>query len=105
LRQHLDGDVVGDALFLDDLPDEVEIGLRRRGKTDLDLLESQSDQEIEEASLALGPHRFDERLIAVAEIDAAPDGCALLRAGRPLAVRQLDGGVRPVFVNGHADHD
>ena len=40
LGQHLDGDAVGNRAALDDRADEVEIGLRGRGKADLDLLEA-----------------------------------------------------------------
>ena len=69
LGQHLDGDVVGDHLLLDDLADEVEIGLRGGRESDLDLLEAHADQELEHAALALGPHRLDQGLVAVAEVD------------------------------------
>jgi hypothetical protein len=40
LRQHLDGDVVGDVVALDQLADEVEVGLRGGREGDLDLLET-----------------------------------------------------------------
>jgi hypothetical protein len=42
LREHLNGDVLGDEIAFDDLSHEVEVGLGRRGKADLDLLESPS---------------------------------------------------------------
>ena len=38
LGQHRDRDVVGDLVLLDQLADEVEVGLARRGESDLDLL-------------------------------------------------------------------
>jgi hypothetical protein len=38
LREHLDGDVVGDQVLLDELADEVEVGLAGRREADLDLL-------------------------------------------------------------------
>jgi len=54
--------------------DEIEIGLRGgREKTDLDLLEAHLYQKVEHAPLALGAHRLDESLVAVTQIDAAPD--------------------------------
>jgi hypothetical protein len=40
LGQHLDGDVVGDQVFVDQLAHEVEVGLRGRREADLDLLEA-----------------------------------------------------------------
>ena len=73
LGQDLDGDVVGDRATLDDRADEVEIGLRGGGKGDLDLLEPHADQKLEHAVLALDAHRLDQRLIAIAQIDRAPD--------------------------------
>ncbi len=40
LRQHLDRHIVGHQVALDQQTHEVEVGLRRRRKTDLDLLEA-----------------------------------------------------------------
>ena len=40
LAEHLDGDVVRDALLLDEFAREVEFGLAGRGEADLDLLEA-----------------------------------------------------------------
>ena len=52
-RQHLDRDVVRDQVVLDQLADEVELGLRGRGEADLDLLEAHAHQRLEHAQLAL----------------------------------------------------
>ena len=104
LGQHLDRHVLGDQVLLDDLAHEVEIGLRGRRETDLDLLEAELQQHVEHAPLALGAHRLDQRLVAVAQIDRAPGRRLGDRAGRPLPVGQLDGRERPVFVNGHGSH-
>src|SRR6185312_10520468 len=89
LGQHLDGDVIRDALRVDDLPHEIEIGLRGRGEADPDPLEPQLYEQVEHASLALGSHGIDERLIAVAQIDAAPNGCVVDDAAGPAAVGQV----------------
>ena len=83
----------------DELAHEVEIGLRGGREADLDLLEAHAHQQVEHAALALGPHRLDQRLVAVAQIDAAPDRRALDDAGRPLSVGQVDRLERPVFVD------
>ena len=72
LGQHLDGDVLGHEILLDELADKGEIGLRGGRKADLDFLEAELDQQVEHAALAVGPHRLDQRLVAVAQIDAAP---------------------------------
>src|SRR3954465_2890970 len=83
LRQHLDPDVRGDQVLFNELADEVEIGLRGSRKPDLDFLETDPEQHVPEPPLALGIHGIDERLIAVAQVDAAPEG------------RPLDGPIRP----------
>ena len=44
LGQHLDRDVVGDQVLLDELAHEVEVGLAGRREADLDLLEAHCDQ-------------------------------------------------------------
>ena len=72
LREHLDGDVVGDEVLLDELPDEVEVGLAGRREADLDLLEAHLHDGVEHPALAGRVHRVDERLVAVAEVDRAP---------------------------------
>jgi hypothetical protein len=85
LRQHLNGDILGHEIALDQFAHEIEIRLRSGGKTNFDLLEAELDQKIEHAALALGTHGLDEGLVAVAQIDAAPGRCALDRTGRPSA--------------------
>ena len=74
LSQHLDGDIVRHEALLDELPHEIEIGLRGGRETHLDFLESDADQHVEHAALAGGIHRLDQRLIPVPQIDAAPGG-------------------------------
>ncbi|CAB4812400.1 unannotated protein [freshwater metagenome] len=86
LHQHLDADVVGDQILVDQLPTEVEVGLAGRGETDLDLFETHLDQRVEHPSLALWVHRIDECLVAVAKVDAAPRGGVLVHLVRPCPV-------------------
>jgi hypothetical protein len=50
-------------------------------------------------------HRFDERLVAVAQIDRAPDRRLLDGAGRPLAIGQDDPLIGAVFGDVHGGHD
>ena len=90
LGQHLDGDVVGDQVFLDQLAHEVEVGLARRREPDLDLLEAHRHEGLEHAPLALRVHRVDERLVAVAEVDRAPPGRLGELLVGPGAVGQLE---------------
>ena len=112
LRQHLDGDVVRDHLLLDQLAHELEIGLRRRREADLDFLVAHLDEELEHPRLAVGVHGFDQRLVAVAQVDRAPDRRLGDDGIGPLAVGQghrLEGDVllgcgrHHRFLDGHFD--
>src|SRR3954452_12356803 len=90
LGQDLHGDVVGDEVLLDETADEVEVGLAGRREADLDLLVAEGDEQLEHPSLAFTIHRVDERLVAVAQVDAAPLWGRGDDLGRPRAVRQVD---------------
>ena len=83
LREHLDRHVVGDQVLLDQLAHEIEIGLRRRRKCDLDLLEADVDELAEHAQLPRRVHRLDQRLVAVAQVRRQPDRRAGDRARGP----------------------
>src|SRR5581483_3325544 len=61
-------------------------------------------QRVEHAALALRPHGLDERLVAVAQIDRAPDRRLGDGAAGPLAIGQVDRLEGAVFLNGHAGH-
>ena len=101
LHQHLDLDVVGDQVLVDDEALEVVVGLRRRGEAHLDLLEPHVDQRLEQRQLALGVHRVDEGLVAVAQVHAGPArGPGELAVG-PGAVVQHERHVRAVLLEGH----
>ena len=63
-------------------------------------------EQVEHDALALGAHRVDERLVAVAQVDGAPARCLVMRLRRPRAVGQVDADLlveRPVPVHGIAD--
>ena len=91
LGEHLDGDVVGNEIRFDQLPHEIEVGLAGRGESDLDLLVAHLHQQLEHEPFALGAHRIDERLVAVAQVDRAPARRLRDPPGRPGAVGQVDG--------------
>ena len=86
LAEDLDGDIVGDAVLVYEATDEVELDLRSGRETNLDFLESDLHEHLEIFEFLLDAHGLGERLIAVAEIDAAPHGCLGLRAAGPLAI-------------------
>ena len=102
LGQHRDRDVVGDLVALDELADEVEVGLAGRREADLDLLVAHLHEQVEHRQLAGRAHR----------VDRAP-GCRRAgrwrasagrvgdRPGRPGAVGQVDRRERAVALEGH----
>ncbi len=104
LREHLHRDVLGNEALLDQLPHEIEIGLRGGGEPDLDLLEADAHELLEQPPLARRVHRLDQRLVAVAQIDAAPRGRCRDGARRPGAVRYGDGGKRSILVARYTVH-
>lgn len=74
LSQHLHGHIVGDQILLDQGSQKLILGFRRGREADFNLFESDSDQVFEELQLLLQAHRNDQGLIAVAQVDAAPQG-------------------------------
>ncbi len=73
LRQHLHRHIIRDHILLDQRPHELILCLRRRRESYLDLLKPDIDQHLEELQLLFQAHRLDQRLVAVTQIDAAPD--------------------------------
>ena len=101
LHEHLHRDIVGDQILVDELPAEVEVGLACRWETDLDLLKAHLDERVKHAPLALRVHRVDERLVAVAEVDAAPDRRCFVGPVRPGAVGEHERDIPLVLLEGH----
>ena len=71
LREDDDGDVLRDQVLVDQNACEVEVRLGRRREPDLDLLEAEPHEQVEHAPLARAVHRVDQRLVAVAQVDAS----------------------------------
>ena len=72
LREHHDGDVVGNQLLLDEIAHGLEIRLRGRREPDLDFLEAHRTKRLEQPLLGLAAHGLEQGLVAVAQIRAAP---------------------------------
>ena len=104
LGEHLHGHVVRDAALLDQHADEVVVGLRGGREADLDLLVAHRHQQVEHPELALGVHGLDQRLVAVAQVHAAPDGRAGERAGGPAPVGKGDRREGRVLLHGVDGH-
>ena len=97
-REHLQRDVLGHLVLLDQLTHEIKIGLRCRRKAHLDLREAGGHQQMEEAVLARRIHRLDQRLVAVAQVDAAPLWRLLqLHVGPATMRRRRSAACCPVF--------
>ena len=76
LGQDLNADIIRDMPALNQLTAEIEIGVRGRRETNLDFLETHFHQQLEHRHLAGAVHRFDKRLVAIAQVNTAPDrGC------------------------------
>jgi hypothetical protein len=101
----LNGDIVRHQATLDDFADEIEIGLRGGGKSHLDFLEADFHQHVEHAALAGAIHRFDQRLVAVTQVDTAPEGRRGNEAAGPGPIRHIDGGKGTILGRRITQHD
>ena len=90
LHQHLDGHVVGNEVVFDNVPHEIKIGLGGRGETHLNLFVTHAHQQFKHAALALGAHRIDQGLVAVAQVHRTPLRCGINHLVWPGTVGQLD---------------
>ena len=97
LHQHLDGDIVGDAVFIDEAAQEIEFRIGGGRKADFDLFESDADEQVEELEFFINRHRLRQGLIAIAKVDRAPLRGAIDHLVRPCAVGQVDRRKGPVF--------
>ena len=73
LGENLDRDIVRDHVPLDESAKEGVLRLRSGGESHLDLLKADVYQHAEEFDLLFEAHGLDQRLVAVAQVDAAPD--------------------------------
>jgi hypothetical protein len=97
LHKHLHMNVVRDVILFDQPADKREFGIGSGWESDLDLLEASAYQEVKHFQLLLHAHWHGKRLIAVAEVDAAPDRGLGDGAVWPLAIGQIDGVKGSVF--------
>ena len=89
LRENLEIHVVRHAVLLDQFPDKIIFNLAGCREADLNLLESQLDQQIIELDLLIDLHRINQRLIAVAQVHAAPHRRPLNLPVRPFPLRVM----------------
>ena len=72
LGQHLNGDIVRDAVAIDQGAQEVVLGLGRCRESDFDLFETDLYEQFEEFDLLLQAHRDDQGLVSITKVNAAP---------------------------------
>ena len=75
LNQHLNNDIIRNQVFLNDLTNEIKVRLARCGKPDFNLFEAHVDKSLEHAHFALRVHWVDQGLVAVAQVNTAPQRC------------------------------
>ena len=75
LGQNLNGYVIRDQIMLDQGAKEFVLGLRCCREADLDLFETNLDEEFEEFYLLLQAHRNYKCLVSVTQVNAAPYRC------------------------------
>ena len=89
LDQHLDGHVIGDVVVFDEGAEEVVFGLGSGGEAHLNFLHPNVYQGVEQQQLFFHVHGVHQRLVAVPQVNGAPDGGFGDGVVRPGAV--LDG--------------
>src|SRR5215831_9882719 len=89
LDQNLQPNIIGSATLLDQAPVERELCIRGGRKANLDFFETAFDERLEEFELLANVHRNGQRLVAIAQIHAAPDWRSREHATGPLAVGQI----------------
>ena len=104
LAQDLNRDIIRNPVLLNEAAAKIKLDLRGRRKTDFDFLESNGDKHVEVFDFLLHAHRLSERLIAVAQIHAAPDRGGRKSPIRPLAVWKINLGKGLVFGDGRILH-
>ena len=101
LHQHLNGDIIGNEILLNQQANKIKIWLRSRRETNFNFLEAHFHECVEHAQFALGVHWVDKGLIAIAKIDRTPQRCLRGHVVRPGAVLQHHRNERCVFFEWH----
>ena len=97
LHQHLNGDVIRDVVFFNQCAQDLILRFARRREADLNLLHADVDEELEHLQLFLQIHGVDKGLVAITQVDAAPDRRADDHLVGPFAAFHFDRGERDVL--------
>src|ERR1700722_2096668 len=87
LAKDLNGDVRRNAPFVDQAATEIELDLGSGRESDFDLFKADLRQHLEKAKFFVPIHRLGQGLIAVSEVDTAPDGGPVDNPVGPLSIR------------------
>jgi len=98
LHEHLEPHVVRRTIFLDEPAVESELGVGRGREADFDFLEPDLHERLEKLELLADVHWHGERLVAVAQIHAAPARRGAQDTVGPLPPGQRDRRIRTVFL-------
>ena len=90
LNQYLHLHIVRNQILFNQCSQKIIFNLRSCRETDFDFLESQFHKQIEKFNLLFNNHWLDQCLIAVSQIDTAPDRCLLDLFVRPLSLRIMN---------------
>ena len=101
LHKHLNGHIVRDIIAFDKRAQDLIFRLGRGREADLDLFNADIHKRLEHLELFFEIHRIDQRLIAVAQIDRAPDRRFFDGFCRPCAVGNVYGHKREILVRFH----
>ncbi len=100
LRTNLDPDIIRHLALLDQSAHEIEVRIARSRICNLDLLEAALDEGVKEDRFLGDRHGVREGLIPIAEVGGQPDGRRTVNLSRPLAVGEVERGVRFVLDGG-----
>ena len=102
MNENLNSDIVGNQIFFDELTNKIKVGLTGRRETHFDFGEANLAEFFEHAALALGVHRVNQRLVAIAQVDRTPQRSFVDHFVRPRAISKHQRDERLVLVEGHA---
>ena len=104
LAKDLDRHVRWNPPLINEATAEIELDLGSRRESDFDLFETDLRQHLKEAEFFRDIHRLSQGLIAVPEVDTAPDGRSFDHAVGPLSIGEKDWLKRTIFCQGRELH-
>ena len=90
--------IVRNHVLCDQQPDEIEVGVAGRRVSNLDLLETTSNESLEEDGFLFDCHRVGEGLVSISQVCGQPDRRFREDFRRPLSVVELQRSVGLVLV-------